>query len=98
MKKSKNKNEAVSEAVAEASEEASVGIGETPAKPKRNVATKLYVHYQESDADGGGRNLTAFDYKEQLDAWLSEKSTVKVLSIIRGVEKKIKTQTKVTLL
>lgn len=60
---------------------------------KRQAATKLFVLYK-SDGETG---LTEFDFKTDLDAWLS-KTNVTVLRIIRGVEKKIKTEQKVTLL
>ncbi len=87
MKSKKGKSEAVTEAVQAAAETV-----EQTDKPRRNVATQLHVLYK--DKETGEKNLTGFDFKADLDKWL-QSTNVEVLTVIRGVEKKIKPQNKI---
>lgn len=64
----------------------------TEQKPKRNAATKLWVHYEHE----GQKGLVGFDFKTDLDTWLQQTNAT-VLKIVRGVEKKFAAQNRVTL-
>ncbi len=62
----------------------------TPAAPKakRQVRTRLFVHYREDD---GTEGLTpGFESMRDLDAWIAS-TNVRPISVIRGIEKKFKT-------
>ena len=81
-------------------EAAQVGSPETK---ERNVATHLFLFCQFVDRHPHGdalgeKDLVEFTSKGELDEWLKNNPSVKVLKIIRGFEKKVKIETKVTLL
>ncbi len=62
---------------------------------KRNVATQIFVLY--TDKEAGGTDLKSFDFKTDLDAWLTETGNT-VQRVIRGREKKIQSTNKVLFL
>lgn len=80
---------AVKQAVNEA---AQVGTPMPEETAKKSTKTKIFVLYREKDT--GAKDLTSFEFKSDLDAWLKV-TNVEVLKIIRGFEKEIVTQTKV---
>lgn len=66
----------------------------TQEQPKRrNAATQLHVLYED---DTGHKAMASFDFKSDLDAWLSS-TTAKPLEVIRGTRKTFKAQTRITL-
>lgn len=64
-----------------------------PNKPTRNAATQLFIMYKKGDLI----DLKSFDFKSELDQWL-DTEVVEVLRVVRGVEKKIRASSKLTLL
>lgn len=61
---------------------------------RRSVATKLWVYYAAPEAQECG--LISFDFKTDLDEWL-KKTNARPISIIRGVEKKFTTVSRIHL-
>ncbi len=83
---------AATEKAVQADQNFDAPAAEETTEAKRNVATQIFVFYREKDTDAKG--LTHFDFKGDLDKWLAA-TNVEVLTVIRGVEKKIKTQNKI---
>lgn len=66
---------------------------QTKKQPTRNVATKLWVYFED---DASNKGLVSFDFMPDFDKWLAT-TGLKPLTIIRGVEKKFRSKMKVTL-
>lgn len=56
-----------------------------------STTTQIFVFFQESAQDGGGKGLVKFNTKPELDDWLKI-TNVTVVNIIRGREKKFGTK------
>lgn len=55
--------------------------------PTRNPRTKIFVFFEDQE---GHRGVNYFDFMPELQEWMT-KTNVKVLKIVRGVEKNFKT-------